>query len=51
MLIEDYVIATGVTHSINDFLNLAFAEIGTKNRDRCVSYDVKFPEPDEIVIS
>ena len=43
--IEDFVIATGETHSIRDFLDVAFQEIGIMNWDKYVGQDPRFMRP------
>ncbi len=45
---DDYVIATGETHSIKDFLDLAFAEVGIKNWKPYVKQDPRFMRPAEV---
>jgi GDPmannose 4,6-dehydratase len=45
---DDYVLATGETHSIEDFLSLAFKEIGIDNWKQYVKQDVKFMRPAEV---
>ena len=44
----DYVIATGETHSIRDFLDLAFAHVGIDDWGRYVRQDPRFMRPAEI---
>jgi len=44
---EDFVIATGETHSIRDFLELAFSHVGLDWRDHVVS-DPRFFRPAEV---
>lgn len=45
---DDYVIATGETHSIKDFLDLAFAEVGIKDWKPYVKQDERFMRPAEV---
>jgi GDPmannose 4,6-dehydratase len=44
---EDYVIATGETHSVREFCELAFAEVGLDYRD-FVKADAQFFRPAEV---
>lgn len=43
---DDYVIATGITHSVKDFLEVAFMEIGQNYQDYLI-IDKKFYRPTE----
>src|SRR3954470_22888911 len=45
---SDYVVATGVAHSIEDLVRLAFAEIGIENWRDYVRQDPKFFRPAEV---
>lgn len=45
---DDYVIATGETYSIRDFLTLAFSQIGIDNWDKYVKQDPRFMRPAEV---
>ena len=45
---DDYVISTGVTRSVRDFLNEAFNEIGIDNFTPYVVIDPKFYRPAEV---
>tara|TARA_Y100000310_G_scaffold108488_1_gene106899 strand:- start:1005 stop:1970 length:966 start_codon:yes stop_codon:yes gene_type:complete len=45
---EDFVIATGVTHSIEEFLNYAFREIGIEDWTPYVKQDPRFMRPAEV---
>ena len=45
---EDFVIATGETHSIREFLGLAFAEVGIDDWQPYVRQDPKFLRPAEV---
>jgi GDPmannose 4,6-dehydratase len=45
---EDYVIATGETHSIREFLDVAFARINIDNWESYVETDAKFMRPAEV---
>lgn len=44
----DYVLATGETHSIEDFLSLAFKEIGVDDWKPYIKQDAKFMRPAEV---
>src|SRR5205085_6829795 len=44
---EDYVIATGETHTVREFCELAFAEVGLNYRDH-VKIDERFYRPAEV---
>ena len=46
----DYVLATGETHSIGEFLELAFAEIGIDDWSPYVKQNPKFMRPAEVDI-
>lgn len=45
---DDYVIATGETHSIKECLDLAFAEVGIKDWKSYVKQDKRFMRPAEV---
>ena len=45
---NDYVIATGKTQSIEQFLDVAFAEIGIKDWKPYVKQDPRFMRPAEV---
>ena len=45
---DDFVVATGVTHSVRDFLNLAFAEVGIDDWSRHVALDPAMLRPAEV---
>jgi GDPmannose 4,6-dehydratase len=45
---DDYVVATGVTHTIEDLVRLAFAEVGIENWRDYVRQDPKFFRPAEV---
>ena len=45
---EDYVIATGETHSIRDFLTEAFNHVGIKNWEPYIKQDPRFMRPAEV---
>lgn len=46
---EDYVIATGETHSVEEFVELAFVRVGIKDWHKYVSYnDTKYLRPAEV---
>ena len=44
----DYVIATGETYSIKDFLNVAFGEVGITDWEKHVGQDPRFMRPAEV---
>ena len=45
---DDYVIATGETHSIRDFLDAAFAHVGIDDWAPYVVQDERFMRPAEV---
>jgi len=45
---DDYVIATGKTHSIREFLDAAFEEIGITNWSHLVKQDPRYMRPAEV---
>ena len=45
---DDYVLATGKSYSIRDFLDLAFAEVGITDWSQYVKQDPKFFRPAEL---
>lgn len=45
---QDFVISTGINHSVRDFLTLAFKEIGIDNWTPFVRQDQKFMRPAEV---
>lgn len=45
---DDYVIATGVTHSVRDFVIAAFACVGIEDWQRYIEVDPKFFRPAEV---
>jgi len=45
---EDYVIATGETHSIRDFLTEAFNHVGIKDWEPYIKQDPRFMRPAEV---
>jgi GDPmannose 4,6-dehydratase len=45
---EDYVVATGETHSVNEFVERAFAAVGIDDWKRYVSTDERFLRPSEV---
>ena len=47
---DDFIIATGVSHSLEEFVAAAFAEVGLNWRDY-VDYDASFKRPNEIQCS
>jgi GDPmannose 4,6-dehydratase len=46
---EDFVVATGETHSVREFLELAFAQLGMDYRD-FVDFNTKYTRPSEVDI-
>ncbi len=44
---DDYIIATGQTHAVHDFLDLAFAAVGIDDWGRYVHVDPRFLRPTE----
>jgi GDPmannose 4,6-dehydratase len=45
---DDYVIATGETHSVRDFVRIAFAHVGICDWERYVEIDPQFLRPAEV---
>jgi GDPmannose 4,6-dehydratase len=45
---DDYVVATGVTHSIRDLLDAAFAHVGIDDWSHLVRTDPEFVRPAEV---
>jgi GDPmannose 4,6-dehydratase len=45
---DDYVVATGETHSIRDFLDLAFSHVGIGDWEKHVVQDPRFFRPAEV---
>src|SRR6478672_6665998 len=45
---DDYVVATGESHTIRDLLDAAFAHVGIENWDRYVLQDQQFFRPAEV---
>ena len=45
---DDYIVATGETHSVRDFLNIAFAHVGIGEWDDFVVIDPEFYRPAEV---
>lgn len=45
---EDYVIATGETHSVREFLNEAFLLVGINDWEKYVGIDPKYYRPQEV---
>jgi GDPmannose 4,6-dehydratase len=44
---DDYVVATGVSHTIREFLTLAFAEVEL-DWEKCVEFDARYLRPAEV---
>ena len=47
---DDYVIATGVNHTIREFLDAAFQHIGVVHWDKYVRQDARFMRPAEVAV-
>ena len=47
---DDYVLATGESHSIRDFLEIAFDEIGISDWEQYVGQDPRFFRPAEVEV-
>lgn len=47
---DDYIIGTGITHSVKDFVKAAFAVVNIKNWQKYVETDRKFYRPAEVNI-
>ncbi len=45
---DNYIISTGETHSIKDFLDIAFKHVGIDNWERYVKLDPRFKRPAEL---
>ncbi|WP_137293688.1 GDP-mannose 4,6-dehydratase [Nocardioides dongxiaopingii] len=45
---DDYVIATGQTHSVREFVQAAFAHVGIEDWERHVRHDPRFMRPAEV---
>lgn len=45
---DDFVIATGETHSVREFVAAAFARAGIPDWERCVDYDRNLTRPAEV---
>jgi GDPmannose 4,6-dehydratase len=45
---EDYVICTGVTYTIREFLNVSFKHIGINNWENYIYIDPEFYRPAEV---
>jgi GDPmannose 4,6-dehydratase len=45
---DDYVVATGETHSVREFVELAFARVGIDEWERYVRQDPRFFRPAEV---
>jgi|TARA_Y100000310_G_C20697903_1_gene827065 GDPmannose 4,6-dehydratase len=45
---DDYVISTGITHSIRDFLDVAFAEVGITDWSKYVKQDPRYMRPADV---
>ena len=45
---DDYVISTGVTHSIRELLEVAFARVGIAEWERYITFDPRFMRPAEV---
>jgi len=47
---DDYVLATGKSHSIREFLDIAFDEVGIENWEDMVVIDPQFFRPAEVEV-
>lgn len=45
---DDYVVATGQTHSVREFLDLAFGHVGIKDWEKYVKLDPRYFRPAEV---
>ena len=45
---DDYVICTGETHTVREFLDVAFSEIGVDDWQRFITIDMEFYRPAEV---
>jgi GDPmannose 4,6-dehydratase len=45
---NDYVIATGEVHSLKNFLDIAFSEVGIENWEPYIKQDEKYMRPSEV---
>jgi GDPmannose 4,6-dehydratase len=45
---DDYVVATGETHSVREFVQLAFQHVGIEDWERYVTLDPRFMRPAEV---
>lgn len=45
---SNYIVSTGITHSIKDFLNISFSHIGIQNWEQYVHIDPRFKRPAEL---
>ena len=45
---DDYVVGTGDTHSVREFVEQAFAEIGIADWEKYVTIDARFKRPAEV---
>jgi len=45
---DDYVISTGVTHSIRDLLEVAFERVGITDWEKLITQDPRFMRPAEV---
>lgn len=47
---DNYIVSTGETHSIKDFLDIAFNHVGIKDWEQYVKIDSKFNRPIELLV-
>jgi GDPmannose 4,6-dehydratase len=45
---DDYVVGTGETHAVKEFVELAFAEVGITDWQKYVTIDARFKRPAEV---
>ena len=47
---DDYVVATSVAHSIREFLDIAFKQIGITDWDKYILQDERYMRPAEVAV-
>jgi GDPmannose 4,6-dehydratase len=47
---DNYIVSTGETHSIKDFLDIAFAHVGVKDWKKYIKIDPRFKRPAELFV-
>ena len=48
---DDFIVATGVAHSVQDYVRAAFAYVGIENWQDCVTTNPEFIRPTEVKVS